>query len=294
MRVPLFSALCAGLLLSHCAVAAPAVTPALRADELHFISANAEFTLLHEMGHLLINELQLPVLGREEDAADQLGFMGLFLLAGKQRDSDFYAKLLDIADYWRLEWQRPKRADEEIYAWDSHGLDEQRFYNIACLAYGSDPDHLEWIISVTGLPDERAFGCAQEYQQVAYAVNWLEEHFRRPPGSPIQRRIKVIYDPPPTNLKHGAQMLAKVRASGLLEAVAKRADQAFALPRELNLRLTSCGAADAWYNNQSGELTLCYERLEYFRQLAQQLPRLRANETQQLQQPTMPNANLRP
>jgi hypothetical protein len=288
MRAPLFSVLCGGLLLSHNLCAAPPATPALRADELHFISANAEFTVLHEMGHLLINELQLPVLGREEDAADQLGFMGLFLLAGQQRDSDFYAKLLDIADYWRLEWQRPKRADEEIYAWDSHGLDEQRFYNTACLAYGSDPDHLEWIISVTGLPDERAFGCAQEYQQVAYAVNWLEQHFHRPPGSAIQHRIQVIYEQPPASLEHGAQMLAKVRASGLLEAVAKRASEAFALPRDLNLRLTSCGTDDAWYNSLNGELTLCYERLGHFRQLAQQLPRLRANETKQLNQPAPP------
>lgn len=292
MRAQLLALLCGGLLLSQHLNAAPSATLALRADELNFISANAEFTLLHEMGHLLINELQLPVLGREEDAADQLGFMGLFLLAGKQRDSDFYAKLLDIADYWRLEWQRPKRADEEIYAWDSHGLDAQRFYNTACLAYGSDPDHLEWIINATGLPDERAFGCAQEYQQVAYAVNWLEQHFRRPTGSPIQHRIKVIYDLPPASLEHGAQMLAKVRASGLLEEVANRASETFALPRELNLRLTSCGADDAWYNGQSGELTLCYERLAHFRQLAQQLPRLRANESQRVQQPSYPSSPL--
>ena len=56
-----------------------AATPEPSPDETRFITANAEFTLLHEMGHLLISELQLPVLGREEDAADQLGFMGLFL-----------------------------------------------------------------------------------------------------------------------------------------------------------------------------------------------------------------------
>jgi hypothetical protein len=288
MRTQLLSLCCCGLLLSPTLAAAPLATPALQADELHFISANAEFTLLHEMGHLLINELQLPVLGREEDAADQLGFMGFFLLTETPRDSDFYVKLLDIADYWRLEWQRPKRSDEEIYAWDSHGLDAQRFYNIACLAYGSDPDHLEWIISATGLPDERAFGCAQEYQQAVYAVNWLEQHFRRAPGSPVEHRIKVIYEEPPASLEHSAQMLAKVRASGWLEAVADRASEAFALPRELNLRLTSCGAADAWYNRQSGELTLCYERLAHFQQLARQLPRLRASEIQQLQQPTAP------
>ena len=262
------------LLLTDQVIAQPP-TMDLTPAELHFITANAEFTLLHEMGHLLISELQLPVLGREEDAADQLGFMGLFLFYGKQRDQDFYAKLLDVADYWRLEWQRPKQADEEVHSWDSHALDAQRFYNIACLAFGSDPDQLEWIIAATGLPDERAFYCDQEYRQVQHAVNWLEERFRRAPGTPIEHRIQVVYDPPPANLALGADILSKVRLSGELEAVAQKASETFALPRDLTLRLTGCGAPDSWYNTQSGELTLCYERLEHFRELATRLPALR-------------------
>ena len=61
---------------------------ALDADTVRFVQANAEFTLLHEMGHLLIHELGLPVLGREEDAADQLGFMGLFLLYRRQHEPE--------------------------------------------------------------------------------------------------------------------------------------------------------------------------------------------------------------
>lgn len=99
----------------------------LSVDEVRFTVANSEFTLMHEMGHLLISELQLPVLGREEDAADQLGFMGLFLLQQEQHRDDFYAKLMDVADYWRLEWQSAERSGTEIPVWDSHALDAQRF-----------------------------------------------------------------------------------------------------------------------------------------------------------------------
>jgi len=61
------------------------------------------------MGHLLINELQLPVLGREEDAADQLGLIGLFLRQDRYRELDFYKQLVDVAQYWELEWLRPKQ-----------------------------------------------------------------------------------------------------------------------------------------------------------------------------------------
>jgi len=231
--------------------------PELSVDEVRFTVANAEFTLMHEMGHLLISELQLPVLGREEDAADHLGFMGLFLLQEEQHRDDFYAKLMDVADYWRLEWQNAERSGAQVPVWDSHALDAQRFYNIACLAYGSDPDRLDWVLEVSGLPVERALYCPEEYEQVAHAVQWFREHFGRSAAQPLQQRIKVVYE---------------IRASGELEAVAAKASEAFALPRDLTLRMSTCGAPDAWFNRISGELTLCYERIAYFRDLAAELP----------------------
>ena len=244
------------------------------AEQLRFVTTNSEFTLLHEMGHLLIHELQLPVLGREEDAADQLGFIGLFLIHERQQTPDFPMRLLDVADYWRLEWQNAQDSEQQTQAWDSHALDEQRFYNIACLAYGSDPKNLEWIIEMTGLPEERAFYCQDEYEQAKYAALWFREHFKRTSGEPVKHRIHVIYDTPPHHLDGGSELLEKVKASGELESVAERASEFFVLPRDLTLRVASCGAPDSWYNTISGELTLCYERIAHFRKLARKVPRL--------------------
>ncbi|WP_255839690.1 DUF4344 domain-containing metallopeptidase [Pseudomonas benzenivorans] len=246
---------------------------ALRSDTARFVAVNVEFTLLHEMGHLLIAELGLPVLGREEDAADQLGFISLFLSSGRQRDAGFYAKLLDVADYWRLEWQRPKPASEEVYVWGSHGLDAQRFYNLACLIYGSDPDRLEWVPKVTGLPVERALYCDQEYAQVRKALAWVELQHGRRPGEADGHVIRVVYEP--TSLRSGQYLLEQLRRSGEVEAIARRASETYRLPRDLVLRLANCGAPDAWYSRTGAELVLCYERLEHFQTLAAQLPDLR-------------------
>lgn len=272
---------CAAALLGLVLLAADASEEppieALLSDEERFISANAEFTLLHEMGHLLIAELDLPVLGREEDAADQLGFLSLFLSADRQRDAGFYARLLDIADYWRLEWQRPKPDYEEVHAWASHGLDAQRFYNLACLIYGSDPDRLEWVPKVTGLPMERALYCDQEYQQVSRALAWVKRQHGRRPGEPHGHRIRVIFDEPAQRIANGARLLALLQDSGEVEAIAARASAVYRLPRDLILRVVNCGAADAWYSRDAGELVLCYERLAHFQLLAAQLPRLRLN-----------------
>lgn len=248
---------------------------ALRNDSARFVAANAEFTVLHETGHLLIAELDLPVLGREEDAADQLGFISLFLAYARQNDDGIYAKLLDVADYWRLEWQRPKPENEEVHAWDSHGLDAQRFYNLACLIYGSDPDGLEWVPQITGLPVERALYCDQEYNQVRKALAWVEQQYGRAPGSAQRHRLRVIYDPPSTRLSDGPRLLEQIRDSGVVEAIAARVSETYRLPRELTLRLSNCGVADAWYSRSAGEVVLCYESLAHFESLARQLPRLR-------------------
>ena len=40
------------------------------ADAMTFALHDAAFTMYHEVGHLLVGELGLPVLGKEEDAVD--------------------------------------------------------------------------------------------------------------------------------------------------------------------------------------------------------------------------------
>ncbi|MBM7060006.1 hypothetical protein JQX08_04745 [Pseudomonas sp. UL073] len=258
------------LLLATPLLAEPPPPSRLSPDVTRFIVANSEFTMLHEMGHMLISELNLPLLGREEDAADQLGMMILFLLSDPQRKAELDADLLAIVDYWRLEWQRPRPANEQVPAWDTHALDEQRFYNIACLAYGSDPDRMEWVLRVTGLPVERALYCDQEFLQASRALDWIRHHNRR---VAIQRRprIQIIYDPPPSYLPDAELLVARLREGGL-EDIARRVSLVFAPPRTLTLRIAACGTPDAWYNRDEAELTLCYERLQHFRELAETLP----------------------
>ena len=47
----------------------------VRRQLVEFITGNTLFVLTHEMGHGLINEMNLPVLGREEDAADSFAIV---------------------------------------------------------------------------------------------------------------------------------------------------------------------------------------------------------------------------
>ncbi len=94
---------------------------------------NSTFIMFHEAGHMLISELGLPVLGREEDAVDTLS--AILLLEG--RDETLDQAITDSADGWFLSGEQMAEDDEYAF-WDSHGIDDQRAYQIVCMMVGHD------------------------------------------------------------------------------------------------------------------------------------------------------------
>jgi hypothetical protein len=116
------------------------------------------FTLYHEVGHALIHVLDLPVTGREEDAADQLA---TFVLLDGTEEGE--AAALDGAQSFLLEHEREGWTPEESPFWDEHSLDPQRFYNILCWVYGHDPAQYAYLVEEGFLPPERAERCGEEY-----------------------------------------------------------------------------------------------------------------------------------
>jgi putative metallopeptidase DUF4344 len=77
-----------------------------RIDRVEFVVGNTLVLLLHEMGQVHISEMHLPVLGREEDAADT--FAALRLL---QIGTDFSRRsLADAAKGWFLNDRRDQQA----------------------------------------------------------------------------------------------------------------------------------------------------------------------------------------
>jgi len=125
------------------------------------------FVLLHETGHALFDLLKVPILGREEDAADNVAAF-LMLRAGE----GIARKVLGGAAWMYLHDAKGRMPDESDFA-DVHGLDSQRFYNVLCMAYGSNPGSFKGMVDKGYLPKDRAEGCAEEFKQVAYAVKQL-------------------------------------------------------------------------------------------------------------------------
>ena len=117
--------------------------------------------IFHELGHALFDILQVPVFGREEDAADQLSAF-LMLQFGK----DVARVTIKGAAYTYLISKNPRTRTEFA---DEHGTPAQRFFNYMCLAYGGEPEAFREYVDRGVLPKARAEGCSREYLLVRRA-----------------------------------------------------------------------------------------------------------------------------
>lgn len=147
-------------------------------SEHHAIMGAMIDVFLHEAGHALFAYLDIPILGREEDAADQ--FAAYMLLSLGRQDTPqliagivyIYLNEAGIRNFSTLGRKRLRIVDHKQHA-DVHSLPLQRMYNTLCLAYGANPALFKDAVDRGALPTDRAEGCAEEFQQVEKAFRRL-------------------------------------------------------------------------------------------------------------------------
>jgi hypothetical protein len=127
-------------------------------------------TALHEFAHGLFELLNIPVFGREEDAADQLGtYIYLQLADSEARRLVLGAAYGLFADARSGDAARTREEFSEDFS-EEHAMPEQRAYNLLCMAYGADKELFGDVVSKGYLPRERAESCIDDYEQVLDAV----------------------------------------------------------------------------------------------------------------------------
>jgi hypothetical protein len=127
------------------------------------------YTVCHEMGHAVFAALDVPLFGREEDAADAFATY-LILKVGK---SDA-RRLLKGAAYTYQKYLAGPRITAPVTAFaDEHGAPLQRYYNMLCIALGAMPEDFSDIVDKGGLPASRARRCRNEFNELNYAFQQL-------------------------------------------------------------------------------------------------------------------------
>src|SRR5262249_29420176 len=100
------------------------LTPDQRKDLVEFVTGNMLFALLHELGHAHIQEMGLPVLGREEDAADSYAVVAML----KVGTDVSHRVLVQTSRGWFLSAARSQKENMPLTFYDEHGMDQQRAY----------------------------------------------------------------------------------------------------------------------------------------------------------------------
>jgi hypothetical protein len=135
------------------------------------------FTFYHELGHALIDVYDLPITGREEDAVDQLATV-MLLETWEGEESEL--AILSSAEWFNLDAEENEDGPDMA---DEHSLDEQRYYNLVCWIYGSDPEYFADVASEWELPEGRAAQCPSEYARMSGSWNRLLGPHMRPETS---------------------------------------------------------------------------------------------------------------
>jgi hypothetical protein len=135
------------------------------------------FWTLHETGHSAFDMFQLPLFGREEDSAD---LFAAYVMLHFGRDQA--RRWIEGAAYTSDEFMADVPWGKN-YA-SVHGLPQQRFYNLLCMAYGADPvtfadvtENMTNMMVQKGmmskaqevLPKQRAENCKYEFQSFDHA-----------------------------------------------------------------------------------------------------------------------------
>lgn len=239
---------------------------------VEFSLNNGIFFVLHELGHMLISEFDLPVLGKEEDAADMLSTLILL----EAEDETFDKVLEDSVAGWKLS------ADlgEEPELWATHSLDRQRAYNMLCMMVGKNPERFASVADELDMPAERREECQPEYAKSYNSWFGVLGDYTRDDEETTKFQIK--YNTPESNNLLGyAEM---VEASNLLEIIEVIAN-AFKLDDGIKLTTAECEDSNAYWSSDDRELTYCYELAQWFiknkadllREQASERPKRRRN-----------------
>lgn len=227
---------------------------------MDFAMHDAEFTLYHEIGHLLVAELKLPVLGKEEDAADTLAT--LILLNEASDEVEAANTLIDTTDGWYFNAvQSTALAIEDLSYYDEHSLDIQRAYAMVCLMVGADPETFAETAETYGVEGEQHEGCKETYEQSKAAWEQVLEPHKL--GKTRGAKVKVVYEDAGAYEKF-ARELKKRR---ILEKAAKLIEANYALPRPVTFYATLCDQPNAFFVPEDGEILYCYELASHMHDL---------------------------
>lgn len=228
---------------------------AIKLDQ--FTRGTLRFVILHELGHGLDDLYDLPVLGREEDAADRFATFWMSPDSQGEDGTDAIAAM----EWWMASARLSDATRDQLPWWDEHGMDEQRAYQIACLLYGASPEDFGPLAGRMKIPERSRQRCLGEAAQNNRSWSNLLK------GQVSQLRnldgyfTSLNYETPS---EETAAAAALAQRYGILEEVRGILRQFRYTDVNTTVKLVArdCGRSNAFWDGESKELILCYELVD--------------------------------
>jgi hypothetical protein len=227
------------------------LTEQQRIDRVEFVAGNTLVLLSHELGHVLIAEMHLPLLGREEDAADTYAALRMLTFG----TSFSQHELAQAAQGWFLNDRRDQEIGEKPLYYDEHNLSQQRAYQILCLMVGSDPDRFKGLADQMKMPETRQHTCKRDFAKTSEGWQTVLKPWLRQAGDP-ETKIDVIYGDGKGMYDGVVNMFRSIR---FLETVAANSAARYKWPHPFTLKMESCGHPGTDYDDEARVITICYE-----------------------------------
>ncbi len=225
-----------------------------RADTLRFAINNSLFTLYHEVGHLLIDKLKLPLLGREEDAADNIATW-IMLQKGTPEANE---ALEDAAHGWMMTGMiYGSDYDDDDYA-AGYTPDRHRSMQIVCMMVGADGSAFRRVANSFSMEQDRQQTCHFDYEVIDRSIRGLLEN------SGSGTRVDVQYHESGRRLKLAERVF---RHSGIFDTVAEEVRRGYKLSGRVKFSAKRCGEPNAFYDPETTEVIFCYELVQDFLEL---------------------------
>lgn len=199
MRIPnlFLSAICVFVTSSLCNAQGgqePKITPFAENVVLHVV--------LHELGHGLVREFDLPILGNEETLADAFATCYLTRYLPDQAFDVLKARITS----WTIEANEVARDEWTVKG--EHNSDARRAYQVAALAIAADPEKYAPLGKLVGMSESQMRGAADYGAEIHRSWRRLLRPLMMPAGQQ-SKEVSLRFDP-------SGELVSSVRNSKLI------------------------------------------------------------------------------
>jgi len=250
-------------------------------DEIYEFATNASMGIIfHEIGHLIVDEFNVPIFNNEEDVADSFMAWSLIQIPDEYasyEDYEYYAEephkvIKGISDYYYY-LTLLGRDTSEVYGKDSeyaiHSTDNKRFFNIACFMKGSNPEVFNTYITKRGFDYILEDQCDYNYWQMSDA--WWDVFKGSAQGEEYEfwevyvenyvQKIFLEFQDTNVTIHQYFEEYAKPTILYFLQNVIAQVK----LQEDYILSFEYCGGdINAYYISSQNKILFCYELVEEF------------------------------